>query len=439
MSEFFIDTLANGLRLLTVEMPHLHSVELACTLGVGSRREEPGRYGISHFLEHMLFRGSEDYPSGQDLEGRFEAIGGNINAATDAETTCYHSRLHPAHIGDGLHLLASMLRRPLFAGLETERSIVIEEAQEDLNQEGRFISPDLLMNGLLWPGHPLSQPIIGTLDAIATFDETALRSHHQRYYTPANTVIALAGRITRDAALATVSDAFGDWRGPAPRPLCASLPAPAKGPLSCWVRDTDSQLSLQLAFRIPGRQDPATPALRMLRRILSGGGTTRLMRRLREDLGLTYNAEAHLSLFEECGSFAVDLAVMPENLVPAVEELLQIFLELVQDPVGEGELARVLGNYLFDLEFSQDHADLLASRYSWGLTTGFLRSLEDERQESRQLRPENLCEAARLYLTAANLHLVVVGPYRQSDRQRVEGLLAGYRSSKAAAGTACTA
>ncbi len=436
MSEFFIDTLVNGLRLLTIEMPHLHSVELACTLGVGSRCEEPGRSGISHFLEHMLFRGSEDYPSGQDLEGRFEAIGGNIHAATDAETTCYHSRLHPSHIGDGMHLLASMLRRPLFAGLEIERSIVTEEAQEDLNQDGRFISPDLLMNSLLWPGHPLSQPIIGTLDSIAAFDETALRNHHQHHYTPANTVIALAGRITRETALSTVSDAFGDWRGPAPLPLAPSLPAPAKGPVSCWVQDADSQLNLQLAFRIPGRQDPATPALRMLRRVLSGGGTTRLMRRLRENLGLTYNAEAHLSLFEECGSFAVDLAVMPENLVPAMEELLQIFLELVEEPVGEGELARVLENYLFDLEFSQDHADLLASRYSWGLATGFLRSLEDERRESRQLRPENLREAARLYLTAAHLHLVVVGPYRKADRKRVDNLLAAYRCAKAAVCTA---
>lgn len=166
----------------------------------------------------------------------------------------------------------------------------------------------------------------------------------------------------------------------------------------------------------------------MLRRILSGGGTTRLMQRLRENLGLTYNAEAHLSLFDECGSFAVDLAVTPENLLPAITELLLIFEELTQEQVGDGELARVLTNYLFELEFSHDHADLLSSRYGWGLTTGFLRSLEDERLESSALRPEQMLCAAKAHFTAANLHLVVVGPYNEDDRKQVEQRLAAYRS-----------
>ncbi|APG28504.1 hypothetical protein A7E78_12030 [Syntrophotalea acetylenivorans] len=428
MPEFTLDTLANGLRLLTVEMPHLHSVELSCSLGVGSRHEEPQLAGISHFLEHMLFRGSQDYPSSQDLESRFEAIGGNINAATDAETTYYHSRLHPDHVGDGLQLLASMLQRPLLSDIDTERKIILEEAQEDLNQEGQVISPDLLMNSLLWPGSPLSQPTIGTLESINVIDATALRTYYQRYYTPPNTVIALAGRIDRNAALAAATEAFGAWSGPAVEHTSPPNIGPTAGPASIWVADTDSQLNLQLAFRIPGRHHSDTPALRMLRRVLSGGGTTRLMQRLREGLGLTYNAEAHLSLFDECGSFAVDLSVTPENLLPAIEELLRIFEELTQEQVGDGELARVLTNYLFELEFSRDHADLLSARYGWGLTTGFLRSLEDERQESSSLRPEQLLRAAKTHFTAANLHLVVVGPYNKEDRKQVEQRLTAYCS-----------
>lgn len=427
MSEFFLDTLANGLRLLTVEMPHLHSVELSCSLGIGSCHEEPHLAGISHFLEHMLFRGSKDYPSSQDLESRFEAIGGNINAATDAETTYYHSRLHPDHVSDGLQLMASMLQRPLLSDIDTERKIILEEAQEDLNQEDRVISPDLLMNSLLWPNNPLSQPTIGTLDTISAIDSTALHSYHQRYYTPSNTVIALAGRIDRSAALAAANEAFGTWTGPeAPSFTPLAIPT-STGPASRWVSDADSQLNLQLAFHVPGRHHSDTPALRMLRRILSGGGTTRLMQRLRENLGLTYNAEAHLSLYDECGSFAVDLAVTPENLLPAVTELLLIFEELTQEQVGDGELARVLTNYLFELDFSLDHADLLSSRYGWGLTTGFLRSLEDERQESSAIKPEQMLQAAQEHFTAANLHLVVVGPFNEGERSRVEELLTTFR------------
>jgi predicted Zn-dependent peptidase len=165
----------------------------------------------------------------------------------------------------------------------------------------------------------------------------------------------------------------------------------------------------------------------MLRRVLSGGGTTRLMQRLRENLGLTYNAEAHLSLFDDCGSFAVDMSVTPENLLPAIAELLRIFEELTQEQVGDGELARVLTNYLFELDFSHDHADLLSARYGWGLTTGFLRSLEDERRESSALRPEEMLKAAQTHFSAANLHLVVVGPYNEKDRAQVEELLAAFR------------
>ncbi len=427
MPEFFLDTLANGLRLLTVEMPHLHSVELSCSLGVGSRHENPHQTGISHFLEHMLFRGSQEYPSSQDLESRFEAIGGNINAATDAESTYYHTRLHPDHVEDGLQLMASMLQRPLLSDIETERKIILEEAQEDLNQEGQIISPDLLMNSLLWPNHPLSQPTIGTLESIKAIDATALRSYHQRYYTPSNTVIALAGRIDRSAALAAATEAFGSWSGPMVEPTPPPTLLPVAGPTSRWVADADSQLNLQLTFRIPGRHHSDTPALRMLRRILSGGGTTRLMQRLRENLGLTYNADANLSLFDECGAFAVDLAVTPENLLPAIRELLLIFKELTQELVGDGELARVLGNYLFELEFSHDHADLLSARYGWGLTTGFLRSLEDERLESSALRPEQMLSAAQRHFSAANLYLVVVGPYNEADRKQVEQQLAAYR------------
>lgn len=427
MPEFFIDTLANGLRLITVEMPHLHSIELSCSFGVGSRNEPLQLAGISHFLEHMLFRGSLDYPSSQELENRFEAIGGNINAGTDAETTCYHSRLHPDYVGDGLQLLASMLQRPLLQGIDIERKIILEEAQEDLNQEGQVISPDLLMGELLWPGHPLSQPTIGTLDSITAIGAAELQAHHRRYYTPANAVIALAGRIERAAALAAVSDAFGDWQGEAAPNAPSLSQRPATGPTSRWMEDADSQLNLQLAFRVPGRHNRHTPALRMLRRILSGGGTTRLMLRLRENLGLTYNAEAHLSLFDECGAFAVDLSVTPENLLPAVTELLKIFEELAREEVSDGELARVLANYLFDLDFSRDHADLLAARYGWGLTTGFLRSLEDERQESSAIRPDQMLAAAQEHFTAANLHLVVVGPFCEKDRKRAEKLLASFR------------
>jgi predicted Zn-dependent peptidase len=428
MNEFTLDTLANGLRLLTVEMPHLHSVELACYIGVGSRHEPRRLAGISHFLEHMLFRGSVDHPSSLELEWRFEAIGGTINAATDAETTCYHSRLHPEHIDRGLALLASMLQRPLLQDLEIERKIILEEALEDLNQDGREISPDLLTAKLLWPDHPLSQPTIGLQHSIAAIGLDDLRQHHQAYYTPPNAVIALAGHIDRRKALEAAQRAFGAWQGDTPPPTAPLLETGSSpGPKTAWIKDADSQVNIQAAFKTPGRHHDRTPALRMLRRILSGGNTSRLMLQLRENLGLTYNAEAHLALYEETGSLSVDLAVTPGNLVRSIGEILTIFGNLCDAPVERPELERAACNYLFDLDFSRDHADVLAGRYGWGLITGYLKTLEDERRETLAVGPEEMQAAARVLFTADNLHMAVVGPFADRDRRKVEKLLAGFR------------
>lgn len=128
MQEYHRTILANGLRLLVTPLPHLHSVEMICYVGVGSRDESAGIAGISHYLEHMLFRGNNDYPSGRLIEQAFERLGGAVNAATDAETTSYYSKLHPDSVAQAVELFYSLLRQPLFNAMETEREIILEEA-----------------------------------------------------------------------------------------------------------------------------------------------------------------------------------------------------------------------------------------------------------------------------------------------------------------------
>ncbi|MFA6823631.1 MAG: insulinase family protein, partial [Geobacter sp.] len=131
-----ISSLANGLRVVSVPLPHLHSVELAVYIKVGARNDPPDRSGLSHFLEHMLFRGTADYASSLEIETAFEELGGSVNAATDADSTCFYARIHPDHAAQGLAILASMLLRPTLQGVELERRIIGEEALEDINEEG---------------------------------------------------------------------------------------------------------------------------------------------------------------------------------------------------------------------------------------------------------------------------------------------------------------
>jgi predicted Zn-dependent peptidase len=321
-----------------------------------------------------------------------------------------------------------MLLRPLFNDLEVERRIILEEALEDFNERGDDINPDNLTGALLWPGHPLSRPTIGSRDSIARISLEDLRRHHREYYGPAETVIAIAGKISRGEARDAVEAAFSSWSGGAsPRPLPFHAPLPAEVPASAWVKHSDSQVSLQLVFRLPGRRDESSVPLRVLRRVLSGGGTSRLMLRLREMLGLTYGVDANLTLFEDSGCLAIDLAVTPENLVAAVRETLLIIEELCREPIGAEELNRVVRNFQYDLDFSRDHTEDMAVRYGWGEVVGCLRTLEEDRRDVMTIAPATLLETARELLTRGNLKAAVVGPFLAGDRAAVDRLLQGFR------------
>ncbi|HQB39449.1 MAG TPA: pitrilysin family protein, partial [Deltaproteobacteria bacterium] len=215
-------TLPNGLRVVCVEMPHLHAAELAIYIKVGGRNDPTGREGLSHFLEHMLFRGSEEFRSSLEIETAFEAIGGAPNAATDAESTSFYSRVHPLQVSKGMDIFASMLLRPMLEGIDIEKRIISEEAREDLNELGIEVNPDTITSRMLWPRHPLGMPTIGMLESIEAISQDDLRSHLQTFYVPGSTVVVVAGPVNKNTVFADACTAFGSWApGTPPRPSSA--------------------------------------------------------------------------------------------------------------------------------------------------------------------------------------------------------------------------
>jgi len=426
MTEYFCDTLENGLRVVSVPMPHHHGAEVLLYVGVGSRHEAASQSGISHFLEHMLFKGTADYPNGLALERAFEAVGGSANAATDTETTCFHSRIHPEHLDEGVRLFASMLRRPLFRDLEVERRVILEEALSDFSETGRQINPDNLVANLLFPKHPLGRPTVGSRACVARLSLKHLQQHHATFYTPTNAVLAVAGPIDHSLALAAAKRFFGDWSAP---PAPSAQPwtgSTGDGPRSCWVRDNGSQVSLQLAFQLPGRDSAHAVNLRVIRRLLGWGGMSRLMLKLREELALTYAVEAALALYADTGVMAVDLAVSPDNLLPATAAILDIFSEMVNKEVTAEELTHMLATYRYDLDYSRDHLDDLALRYAWGELTGCRRTIAGDLAELARVTPAGLQQTAREFFHPSRLHMAVVGPWPRGSRKQVEALLTGW-------------
>lgn len=418
--------LDNGLRIVAVEMPHLHGAEIAVYVKVGGRNDPPGKEGLSHFLEHMLFRGTAEHPTALELETAFEAIGGSVNASTDEESTCYFSRVHPEHVETAIHLFSSMLLRPALTGIDTEKKIITEEALEDINESGNEINTHNLSSKLLWPDHPLGAPTIGYLDTINTFTVDDLRSHLTQYYRPGNSVIVVAGRITAEDAFHACNQAFGAWpEAPIPSSI---VPASLQdAPQSLFVNDSDSQVHLQIAFRGFARLDRRIMAVRLIRRALCGGGSSRLHLSLRENLGIVYSVDASISAYDETGSFAIELSTAPENLVQAATEVLRETARLAREELPADELRRVRQGYLFDLEYSRDSTYEMQVRYGWGELMGMVRTIEEDSAEAAAVDGTLVLETAAALFAPHNLNLVAVGPCETDVKERLSTLLKEYQ------------
>jgi predicted Zn-dependent peptidase len=197
-------------------------------------------------------------------------------------------------------------------------------------------------------------------------------------------------------------------------------------PRTCFVHDSDSQMNLQLAFLGMPRGDARFTPLRLLRRLLAGGGGSRLYLKLREELGIVYSVEAAIGAYDETGCLAVDLSTAPETLAQAIEVTLQELVRIATEPIPEEELERVRQSYIFDLEFSRDSAYEMGGRYGWGELMRVVRSIEEDQHEARNATKWDIRETARAVFAAENLRLVAVGPWKSGMKKRVRELVAGY-------------
>jgi predicted Zn-dependent peptidase len=373
----------------------------------------------------MLFRGTASHPTSLALETAFEAIGGNVNAATDAETTCFYSRVHPDRVAEGLNLFASMLLTPTLSGIEIEKRIIIEEALDDINEAGDEIHPENIASRLLWPDTSLAFPTVGTIESIEKITRQDLLEHLSTWYVPVNAVVAVSGPVDHAKALAAADFAFSSWGGNTP-PAIIPVDVRQQEPALSFVPNPDSQVNLQVAFRSLPRRDPRIMALRIMRRVLAGGGSSRLHLLLREELGIVYSVETGLSAFEETGSFSVDLSTAPDNLLLAVSSVLDECRRLADEAIPADELERVRQVCLFDLEFSRDSAYEVANRVAWGEAVGLPRTLEEERKEIERVTAADIQATARSLFTAANLNMVLVGPVGDELKNRIEAQTRGF-------------
>ncbi|MEO0493332.1 MAG: pitrilysin family protein [Actinomycetota bacterium] len=329
-----VSLLDGGLRVVTEAMPRSHSVAIGAWVGVGNRDEPPELAGVSHFLEHLLFKGSSTR-SAQDIAQGVDAVGGDLNAFTSKEYTAFHARVPAWELDFGLDTLLDVLVDPGFtaADLDAERQVILEELAWSAD------TPDDVVHGVLaenlFPGHPLGWEVLGTAETVQSITAEKVRAFHDRWYRRSNMVIAVVGPVDHDQIVARVDAALAA-RPAGERPV-RNAPAPEIVPDAVTARPIE-QVHLAKGWRAGGLHDPDRYALAVATQLLGGGWSSRLFQEVREKRGLSYSVFASVGSFVDSGTMSVYAATAPDRLA----ELRSVIDDQLDDLAANGPGAREL-------------------------------------------------------------------------------------------------
>ena len=411
--------LPNGLRVLTAPASGLHSAMIALYVRAGSRHEELHRNGISHFLEHLFFRGSVGWPDTVAMNAAVESAGGSLNGITARDHGCYYTPIHPDEVGTGLAVLGDLIRRPLLKEMDVEREVILEEILDEVDADGRDIDPDNLSKRIVFGDHPLAFKIAGTPDIVRRLGPREIRAHHQRFYTGANLVLAIAGPVRAGEVEALADEHLGAL--PRGRPSVDLLPPPwPDGPRLELVDHDDAQAEFSISFPCPPERHPDYPVHLCIRRILDDGLSSRLPFEIVERRGLAYSLHAGIDTFTDAGMTVIDGACAPKKLSRVVEEILHVLGALAEREMPEEELERVQRRHRMTLAFSLDSAADLAGWYGAGEVLSAPESFEERCRRVEGVTPADIRRVAARTFRRRNLVAVVVGPARRRERAAVE-------------------
>jgi predicted Zn-dependent peptidase len=359
-----LTTLGSGVRVVTEAMPSVRSIALGFWIRTGSRDEGDEQAGISHFLEHLLFKGTDRFSS-REIDEAFDAMGAEVNAGTGKETTSVYSRFLDGHLERAFDVLQDMVLRPAYPDIDSERQVVIEEIAmyEDEPQDKVH---DVLA-GAIFGDHPLGRPIIGRAEVVSSVPVPEIAAWHDGRYVPKNVVVAAAGNVEHDAIVELVGSAFGE--APA-SPAGPTSPNGATPSVRFLKKDTEQY---HLCLGGPGipRGDERRFALRVLDTILGGSTSSRLFQEVREKRGLAYAVYSYASHYADTGQVALYVGTRPDNVAQAMDVIGAELRRLQEDGVSEEELERarenVKGRTVLSMESTLTRMNRLGSSLLMGV------------------------------------------------------------------------
>ena len=412
--------LPNGMKVITQTMPAARSVSVGLFVGVGSRQEESSRAGLSHLLEHLVFKGTVGHPDPGGLSEAIEGCGGSVNAATDRELTVYTARV-PAEAADrALEVVGDLVLRPLLrhADLVAEKPVIVDEIRMYADSPGDHIFN--LFDQLLFGTHALGREIAGTPRSVRRATHAAVLEHWERWYRPEHLVLSVAGRIEHEVVRGT-AEAWST-RASTQAPVAVSGPGSdeSEGPLLAGppgaVRIDHRQLAQgNLCLGMPGvsRDDPDRWALDLLGTVLGDGMSSRLFLELRERRSLAYDVSTFGATYADCGTFGVHAGFDPDKAGQVVAAVLGELERVVQEPIPPAE---------FDRARAYTRGRLLLRMEDTGAVSAWLGTgesllpriltVEEVIEQIEAVTEEDLLRVARRFVRPGLARLAVLGPFR---------------------------
>ncbi len=407
-------TLDNGLRVITSTMPYTRSVSVHFFIGVGSRYETEAQAGISHFIEHLCFKGTPKRLTSKEVSAAIEGVGGTLNAGTDKELTTYWSKVPQPHFLLALDVLVDMLIHSRFdpIDIERERQVIIEEI--NMSKDSPSQQVNMLIDELLWHGHPLGRDVAGSKESVAAITRDMMLDYLESQYLPGNTVVSIVGDVQHQEVVTAVSQAMGNWAKRQPRPECSAYKEQQNPRLQVERRDTEQA---HLCLALPGLSflHPKRFTLDLLNVILGEGMSSRLFTEIRDKLGLAYSIHSYIDHFLDSGSVIVYAGVEPKNLPVVIKAILEQFSQL-KEPIPEAELSKARelskGRLLLQMEDSRSVAGWVGGQE---ILTGQILTVDQVVSIIDAITAAELKEVAQELLVGDHLRLAVVGPVANEE------------------------
>jgi predicted Zn-dependent peptidase len=355
--------LPNGLLVLTESMPHVRSVSMGAWIGSGSRDEAPEVNGVSHFVEHMVFKGTTTR-SAQQIAREVDTIGGNLDAFTGKEMVCFNIKVLDENVAPALDVLSDLVLHPTFTSeeLAREQGVILEEIKMDED------NPDYLVHEIFtqnfWKGDALGRPILGTEKTVSSFNQQIVFDFYNSRFTPRNMVFSAAGNLEHDAFVAQVERQFGSLAADGAGQVTGQEAPTATPHITLKRKKSLEQVQFCLGVPAPPVNDPSRYGVYLLNTMLGGGMSSRLFQTIREDQGLAYSIYSEMNPFRDTGSLCVYAGTSVDKTEKVLRLTLEEFRRLKQETVSEAELKRakdqLKSNMVIGLESSGSRMSNLA-------------------------------------------------------------------------------